>query len=142
MKKTRLTLTAMLFLCTALSSCVAQSTSTTTKQTTTTTSTTSSSSANSLLSSLGNIVAGLLGTDKVNENSIIGTWTYEQPAVVFESQDLLTNVGAMAASSTVEKKVQTYLDKIGFTKGKVTITFNEDNTGSVICASKNIPCSI
>lgn len=98
-----------------------------------------SNTTNSLLSGLGNLVAGLLGTDKVNENSIIGTWTYDQPAVVFESENILTNVGAMAASTAVEEKLQTYLDKVGFTKGKMTINFKEDKTGSVTYNNKTIP---
>ena len=51
----------------------------------------SSSSASNLLSGLGNIVSGLLGTDKVSENSLVGTWSYKQPAIVFESENVCTN---------------------------------------------------
>ena len=109
------------------------------EQTDTEKSSSSSSSASSLLSGLGDIVAGLLGTDKVSENSLIGTWNYKQPAIVFESENILTNVGAMAASKAAEQKLQTYLDKIGFTEGKVQITFNQDGTGKVTYAKKDIP---
>jgi hypothetical protein len=70
---------------------------------------------------------------------LIGTWTYQQPAIVFESENLLTNVGGMAAGQAAEKKLQTYLDKIGFTAGKVQITFKEDGTGVVAFKNKNIP---
>ena len=59
----------------------------------------SSSSASNLLSGLGNIVTGLLGTDKVSENSLMGTWSYKQPAIVFESENVLANVGGMAAGT-------------------------------------------
>ena len=90
------------------------------------------------LSGLGNFVAGLLGTDKVNQKSLIGTWNYTRPAVVFESENMLTNVGGMAAGKAAEDKLQTYLDKIGFTAGKVKMTFNEDGTGKVTYGSKNI----
>ncbi len=102
-------------------------------------STKSSSSASNVLGTLGNVVAGLLGTNTVNSRSLVGTWTYQQPAIVFESENLLTNVGGMAAGQAAEKKLQTYLDKIGFTAGKVQITFNEDGTGSVAFKNKNIP---
>ena len=90
------------------------------------------------LSGLGDFVAGLLGTDKVNQKSLIGTWNYTRPAVVFESENMLTNVGGMAAGKAAEDKLQTYLDKIGFTAGKVKMTFNEDGTGKVTYGSKNI----
>lgn len=91
------------------------------------------------LSGLGDFVAGLLGKDQVSKNSLVGTWNYKQPAVVFESEDMLTNVGGMAAGKAAEQKIQEYLNKIGFTAGKVKITFKEDGTGSVTYATKNIP---
>lgn len=100
---------------------------------------TKSNSASNVLGSLGNVVAGLLGTNTVNSKSLVGTWTYQQPAIVFESENLLTNVGGMAAGQAAEKKLQTYLDKIGFTAGKVQITFKEDGTGVVAFKNKNIP---
>lgn len=144
MKKTILILTAMLAIGTAQSN--AQNildvlkglgSSSKTEQTDSTKST--STSTSNVLGGLGNLVAGLLGTDKVNQKSIVGTWNYAKPAVVFESEDLLTNVGGMAAGKAVEEKLQTYLDKIGFTAGKVKMTFNEDGTGKITYGSKNIP---
>lgn len=145
MKKTLLILIAMLTMGVAQSS--AQNvldllkglgSSTKTEQADSTKSTSSSSSTSSVLGGLGNFVAGLLGTDKVNHNSLIGTWNYTRPAVVFESENMLTNVGGMAAGKAAEDKLQTYLDKIGFTAGKVKMTFNEDGTGKVTYGSKNI----
>ena len=143
MKKTILILTAMLAIGTAQSNAqnildVLKSlgSSSNTEQTDSTKST--STSTSNVLGGLGNLVAGLLGTDKVNQKSIVGTWNYAKPAVVFESEDLLTNVGGMAAGKAVEEKLQTYLDKIGFTAGKVKMTFNEDGTGKITYGSKNI----
>lgn len=144
MKKTILILTAMLAIGTAQSNAqnildVLKSlgSSSNTEQTDSTKST--STSTSNVLGGLGNLVAGLLGTDKVNQKSIVGTWNYAKPAVVFESEDLLTNVGGMAAGKAVEEKLQTYLNKIGFTAGKVKMTFNEDGTGKITYGSKNIP---
>ena len=93
----------------------------------------------STLSGLGDFVAGLLGKDKVSKNSLIGTWNYKQPAVVFESENLLSNVGGMAAGMAAEQKIQEYLDKIGFSAGKMKIAFKEDGTGTVTYATKNFP---
>lgn len=98
-----------------------------------------SSSSSSVLGTIGNIVTGILGQSNVSANSLVGTWTYKQPAVVFNSEDMLTNVAAKATQSSIEKKLQTYLDKIGFTEGKVSFTFNNDNTGNITYASKTIP---
>lgn len=98
-----------------------------------------SNTASNLLGGLGDIVSGLLGMDKVSENSIVGTWSYNVPAVVFESENILTNVGGSAASKAIEQKLQNYLNKVGFTSGKVKITFNEDKSGSIQFANKNIP---
>ena len=93
----------------------------------------------SSLSGIGDFVAGLLGKDKVSKTSLVGTWSYKQPAVIFESENMLTNVGGMAAGKAAEEKLQGYLDKIGFTSGKVKMVFKEDGTGIVTYGSKNIP---
>ena len=82
-------------------------------------------------STVGDIVANLLGTATVNENTLVGTWTYSQPAVVFESENVLKNIGTTALNSKVESTLQTQLVKLGFTPGKISITFNSDKTGSL-----------
>jgi len=82
-------------------------------------------------STVGNIVANLLGTATVSENTLAGTWTYSQPAVVFESEDVLKNVATTAMSAKVESTLQNQLSKLGFTPGKISITFNNDKTGSL-----------
>lgn len=92
-------------------------------------------------SAVGDIVANLLGTATVNENTLVGTWIYSQPAVVFESEDVLKNVATTAMSSKVESTLQTQLTKFGFTPGKISITFNKDKTGS-LTYNANSPKSI
>lgn len=90
-------------------------------------------------STLGNIVANLLGTATVTENSIKGTWSYSTPAVVFESSNVLANMGGTAASTKIETSLQTQLKKIGFTEGKIQLTFADDNKGTITVAGKSIP---
>lgn len=96
-------------------------------------------STGKVLGGLGDLVSGLLGKGEVNTNSLLGTWSYAKPAIVFESEDMLTNVGVMAAGKAAEEKVQTYLDKIGFTAGKVKITFSDGGKGTITYGTKNIP---
>lgn len=105
----------------------------------TSSSSSSSSSTSKALGGIGELVSGLLGQKKVTAKNLAGTWTYKQPAVVFESEDILTSVAAKATKTTLEKKLQTYLDKIGFTADKIKMTFNEDSTGTITYNSKNIP---
>jgi hypothetical protein len=52
---------------------------------------------------------------------------------------MLTNVGSMAAGKAVEEKLQSYLDKIGFTAGKAKFTFNDGGSGTITYGQKNIP---
>ncbi len=104
-----------------------------------TTSTTQKDSDKGGLGALGSFLTGIMGIDDGNANRWVGTWTYKQPAIIFESDNMLTNVGAMAAGKTVESKLQSYLNKIGFTAGKVTLTLHEDSTGVLVFAKKNIP---
>ena len=87
-------------------------------------------------STVGNIVANLLGTATVNENTLVGTWTYSQTAVVFESEEVLKNIASTAASAKIEKTLQNQLTKLGFTPGKISITFNKDKTGSLTYNAK------
>lgn len=89
------------------------------------------SSATGSNSTVSNLVNNLLGTSSVSESSLVGTWKYQQPAVVFQSEDALTKVGAVAASTKIQNTMQTNLNKIGFKPGKVTITFNKDKTVAV-----------
>lgn len=72
---------------------------------------------------IGSFLNNLIGVKKVTASHISGTWKYERPAIAFESENLLNNAGGTIISNTLEKKLQTYLTKIGFTPGKVKITF-------------------
>lgn len=78
-----------------------------------------------------NVVGNLLGTSKVSEKSLVGTWSYNQPGVAFESENVLATVGSSMVSTKVEKTMQNGLTKVGFTSGKVVLTLKEDKTGII-----------
>ena len=80
---------------------------------------------------LGSIFQNLIGTAKVENSSLKGDWTYESPAVVFESQNFLNKAGGSLMANTAEKTLQKYLAKIGFEEGKVDISFDGDSTYTV-----------
>lgn len=100
------------------------------------TSTESSSSA----SGLGGIISGLTSifdaSKTATADKIVGTWTYQEPAVVFESSNALKNIGGKVASATIEKKLQQQFSKVGITKGKMKMTFDKDGNFTQTIGSK------
>lgn len=96
---------------------------------------TSNSTAGDVASDL---IGNLLGTSKVSEKSLVGTWSYNQPCVAFESEDVLTTLGSSMVSKKVESTMQKGLTKVGFNSGKVVMTLKEDKTGTIEFNGKNI----
>lgn len=92
------------------------------EKTTNTTTQNSTSNGGGLLSALTSIFS----SNKVaTEDKIVGTWVYEEPAVVLSSDDMLKNIGGKIASATVEDKLKSKLESYGFKKGSVTMTFDK-----------------
>lgn len=84
------------------------------------------------------IIGNLLGTSKVSDKSLVGTWSYSQPCVAFESENVLASVGSSVVSSKVESTMKNGLTKIGFTSGKVVMTLKEDKTGTIKFNGKGV----
>lgn len=82
----------------------------------------SSDSTGSLLSSLTSIFSS---SKVATKDKIIGTWVYEEPAVVMESSNALKNIGGKVVTSTIENQLEKKLEKYGFKKGLVTMTFDK-----------------
>lgn len=76
---------------------------------------------------LGDVFQNLIGSDKLDGSDLKGEWTYERPAVVFESSNLLKKAGGNLMANTAEKTMQKYLAKIGFEQGKVEFSFDGDS---------------
>ena len=88
---------------------------------------------------LGRVLSYLLFGNTTSKESIIGTWTYSSPKVIFESENILAKVGSDIASEKVEKTLGEQLEHLGFTLGKTALTFNEDNTCSFTFGSRTYP---
>lgn len=93
------------------------------------------------LGNLGKVLGQAVGSDltsvlsgksNVSKESIAGTWSYSQPAVIFESSNLLKQAGGKIASAAIEKKLASQFTKAGITAGKFLITFGADGTFSTI----------
>ncbi|MBQ9286146.1 MAG: DUF4923 family protein [Bacteroidaceae bacterium] len=86
---------------------------------------------------LNNILGGLL-TKGLTEQSLYGTWVYQSPEVRFESESLLAKAGGQVVAANIERKLESYLTKVGIKKGVTTYTFNQDNTYSIATSGKII----
>ena len=93
------------------------------------------------LNNLGKVISSAVGSDlasvitgqnNVTNETIAGTWSYQGPSVVFESNDVLKAAGGQVVSSVVENKLATQFAKVGITEGKFLITFGADGTFSII----------
>ena len=82
-----------------------------------------------LASAVGsNLTSIISGSNNVTTENIAGTWSYEQPAITFESSNLLKQAGGKIAASTIESKLTKQFTKMGITKGDFLITFGTDGT--------------
>jgi len=100
------------------------------------TSATSQSSASSLESLIGTVLGTFLGT--TTTQSIVGTWIYKQPAVQFESSNLLAQAGGALASNTVSSKLSSYYEKVGIKPGVAKCVFNSNNSCTIQLGSQTI----
>lgn len=76
-------------------------------------------------------------TGESKSADIIGTWTYTGVAIELESTNVLKKAGGTVAASTVEKKINEQLEKVGLTENSATITFSADSTFTVTSAKNS-----
>lgn len=86
---------------------------------------------------LGTILGSILGST-TTQQSLTGSWTYYGPKLVFESENVLSQLGGQVLSANIEQKLGTYLEKMGFKAGKSTLTLNNDGSCSLTLGSKTL----
>ena len=67
----------------------------------------------------------------------MGTWTYSEPALSFESDNVLSSLTSSVASSKIESYLETIVEKTGIADG-MTLVFDEDNSFTSTVKSKTI----
>lgn len=87
---------------------------------------------------LGNILGNILG-GTTTQQSLVGSWTYAGPKLVFESENILSQIGGQVLSNNIEQKLGTYLEKMGFKAGKSVLTFGNDGNCSFALGSRTLP---
>ena len=86
---------------------------------------TTSSGGSNLIS---NLTAIFSGKKQASAANIVGTWAYEEPAIVLKSDNVLTNAAAKIAANKMESILQAKLTTVGIKPGAMTMTFNQNGT--------------
>ena len=86
---------------------------------------------NNTVTTVTSVFNHLIGNHTVTSTSLVGTWAYSQPAVAFESKNLLGKAGGAVTANVLEKKLGNALTTYGFKPGNSTLTFNADSTFSM-----------
>lgn len=106
--------------------------------TTGTTGTTNTNTAAVTGDLLGTVLSSILG-NTTSQQSLVGTWTYSGPKVVFESENILSQLGGQVVSNNLEQKLGTQLQKMGFSPNKSALTLNNDGSCSLVLGNRTLP---
>ena len=101
----------------------------------TTTTTEDDSKSGGILSALTSVFSN---SKVATKDKIVGTWVYEEPAVVLSSENKLNNLGGKLASAAIENKLRTKLEGYGFKKGSVKMEFDSEGNFTQTFLGKNL----
>ncbi len=117
-----------------------------------TTGNTSTGSGSTLGNILGSVLSGntasnavngltdlIIGSVKLSQSDLYGTWNYSKPACAFTSESLLAKAGGSVAAQEVNQKLLPAYNNVGIKSGNTYFTFGED--GSFSGKINNIPLS-
>ncbi len=94
---------------------------------------TGQSSSSSLLSGITSLFSS---QKQASTQNIVGTWMYSEPAIVLQSNNVLTSAAAKIAANKAESVLQNKLATVGIKSGSPTMTFNADGTFSTTVKGK------
>ena len=82
---------------------------------------------------LGGLLDLVVGSVKLSQADIIGTWSYVEPACAFTSENLLAKAGGSVAAKTVNEKLLPVYNSLHISNGNTKLTFNENGqfTGKI-----------
>lgn len=79
----------------------------------------------STVNSLANLV---IGSVKLSESDLYGTWKYREPACAFTSENLLAKAGGAVAAAQVNEKLLPVYNQVGIKSSNTYFTFNKDHS--------------
>ncbi len=74
----------------------------------------------------GNVIAGIIGLDKLSANQLVGSWKYDGPGIAFTSENALAKASGQVGATQIEEKLKSQYAKLGFSSSNTTISFTED----------------
>lgn len=75
---------------------------------------------------------------KLTEAALNGVWNYTQPAVRFESDNVLSSLSGSAFESTITSRMEKAYHFVGIKAGAASFTFNEDKRFKAVLGSKTL----
>ena len=86
------------------------------------------------------IIGSVIGQfyDTTTKKSLVGSWIYEEPAIQFESQNLLDRAGGVVASQNVADNIKPYFEAVGVKTGGIALDLRKDNTCTFTIGGKTI----
>lgn len=87
---------------------------------------------------ISGIVGLLTGGSAATSTSIVGTWTYVEPTVQFQSENLLAQAGGVLVAQKMVSKLAPYYEKFGFKSGAMKMTFAADKSCTIVYGTKTI----
>ena len=91
---------------------------------------------NGASSLIGNLISTFAGGVTTSKTTLVSTWTYVQPCVQFESENLLTKAGGAVAANKVESQLAGIYQKVGIKPGAFSVTFDKDNACRFVVGGK------
>ena len=86
------------------------------------------------------IIGSVLGQfyDTTTKKALVGSWTYDEPAIQFESKNLLDQAGGVVASQSVADNLSPYYEALGLKTGSISLDLRDDNTCTYTIGGKTI----
>jgi hypothetical protein len=94
----------------------------------------------STVTTIVKIIGSVLGQfyDTTTKKALVGSWIYEEPAIQFESQNLLDKAGGVVASQSVADNITPYFEMLGLKTGGIALDLREDNTCTITLGGQTI----
>lgn len=81
----------------------------------------STANGGGILGAIGGFINNAMANNKFSVDDLVGTWNYTSPAVTFQSENALMNIGGAGAATALENKLEPYYTKLGFNKTTLTV---------------------
>jgi len=77
---------------------------------------------------ISNVLSSVIGTDKLMQKQLEGTWRYNGPGCAFMSEKTLAKAGGEVVAAQIKQKMLPTYQKLGMSNSNTYITLNADKT--------------